>query len=131
MVGSFSDYDMISASKRFSIEFKCETTPARTGNVAIEYWNTDLDAPSGILGTKANTWIHLVPKGDHLEAMELDVNRLRKLVLEESRVESNGRNSLCRIIPLERFKAVARRCFDVQTRFMSDIMEGAASRRQR
>lgn len=123
VMGDFPDYDIVSASQKIRIELKCETTPMRTGNACIEYWNADYDAPSGVLSTKANLWIHILPEGDSLLAIEFDVDKLRKLVIETGELKTNGgRNALCKLIPVDVFKANARRCFVFRTRFFAELM---------
>ena len=121
-VGSHEPFDIASATGNMKIELKFESTPVRTGNVAIEFWNTDLDAPSAILGTKATHWLHIVPEGTGLICIEHNVDRLRRLVVEAGVVKWNGRNSLCKIIPLETFKKHAKRCFVFHSRFYSELM---------
>lgn len=123
VMGDFPDYDIISASQKVRIELKCETTPMRTGRICVEVWNLDFDAPSGVLSTKANLWIHLIPENDALLAIEYDVDRLRKLVIETGELKTNGgRNALCKLIPVDVFKAHARRCFVFRTRFFAELM---------
>ncbi len=120
-VGRYSDCDLISRSGKIKIEVKCETTPLRTGNVAIEYWNTDLNDASGVLQTVANFWLHLVLEEHGFIAVEYDIDILRRLVIEHGEVKSNGRNALCKIIPLILFKKFARRIFPFDTKFLEEI----------
>lgn len=119
-VGDCPQYDLISKSGKYRVEVKFETTPARTNCVAIEYWNTDLNQPSGILSTEANLWLHIIPNGKEYEAYEYDVNTLRKLVIEEGEIKSNGRNSLCKIISLDTFKQHAQRVFPFELDFFTN-----------
>ncbi|MBI5021892.1 MAG: hypothetical protein HZB59_10695 [Ignavibacteriales bacterium] len=121
VVGSYSNFDIVSSSKKITIELKCETSPLRTGNVCIEFWNTSLDKPSGILGTKATIWVHIVLEKEGLIAYEYDIHTLRKVVIEQGVIRSNGRNSLCKIISLEVFRKFAKRSFQFQSRFKNDI----------
>jgi len=113
MVGDFEGYDISSKSGEHRIEVKFETTPIRTNNVALEYWNTDFDKPSGVLATDANLWVHIVKDEKGFTAYEYDINILRKITIECGETKPGGRNSLCRIIPLEIFKKYARRSFQL------------------
>jgi hypothetical protein len=124
-VGYFPDYDIVSLDRSIKVEVKCETTPIRTGNVCIEYWNTHKDRPSGIVVTTANLWVHIVLEKDGFQAYEYDVAVLRKLVIEEGRKSDNGRNSLFKLIPLDLFKKHARRGFPCVTVLASEIKEAA------
>ncbi len=117
-IGEYGLYDLASADNSITVELKAETTSCRTGNVSVEYWNTDFDRPSGILATKANTWLHLAQEGDHFTAFEYDVDRLRKLIIEDGAVMTNGRNSLFKLIPLEAFRKHARREFPFESAFL-------------
>lgn len=45
---------------RFSIEVKRDRMEAKTGNVAIEYWNNRQNKPSGIAATKADFWVFVL-----------------------------------------------------------------------
>jgi hypothetical protein len=114
-VGKFEDYDIISLDQKTVIEVKSETTTYRTGKVCIEYWNTDFDKPSGILSTKANLWVHVVYAGSgKFMAYEWDVPKLHKLVIETTEMVKGGRNSLCKLIPVDVFKAGAKARFEVR-----------------
>jgi hypothetical protein len=91
------------------IEIKSEDTPSRTRNVAVEFWNTELNQASGILGTSANLWLHLIREGEAYKAIEFEVDELRRLVIEAGVVKHCGHNALCKIIPVEIFLKHARR----------------------
>lgn len=41
----------------FTVEVKFDAMESRTGNVAVEYHNTDFDTPSGILATTSTLWV--------------------------------------------------------------------------
>jgi hypothetical protein len=124
-IGNYPGADVQSVSGNVRVEIKTESTPIRTGNVAIEFWNTDLNIPSGILSTIANQWLHIVLTSEGYIAVEFDVDILKKLVIEHGVVKSNGRNSLCKIIPLQIFKGLARRIFPFKSQFLEyNIPEG-------
>lgn len=55
-----SDYDIRVVSPEFTIEVKEDLYSAKSGNVAIEYWNSKSNKPSGITITKANIWCHII-----------------------------------------------------------------------
>src|SRR6266849_5381754 len=113
MVGDFSDYDLASFDGEMRVEVKFESTPLRTGKVAIEFWNTELNKPSGILGTTANIWLHLVQLETEIIAYEYDIEALRRLAIEQGEVKQGGRNALCKIISLESIRSNANRQFPV------------------
>jgi hypothetical protein len=122
-VGYFPSYDIISQDREICVEVKCETTPIRTGNVAIEYWNAAKDIPSGILVTKANLWVHIVLEANGFHAYEYEVPRLKKLVTEQGQLQCAGRISLFKTIPLKVFAEHARRKFPFNTAFAAAIKE--------
>lgn len=45
---------------RFTVEVKFDVMEAKTGNVAVEYFNTKQGKPSGILATEANLWVYVL-----------------------------------------------------------------------
>ena len=121
VVGSHEAWDIQSVSGDVSVEIKTDSSCQRTKNVAIEYWNTDYNKASGILSTHATTWLHLVMTEGEWLAIEYEVDVLRKLCIETGVVKSNGRNSLCKIIPLEDFKKCARRIFPFESAYLAGI----------
>jgi hypothetical protein len=120
-VGNHPDYDIVSLSRTRRIEIKCERAARRTQNVAIEFWNTSLNQPSGVLSSKADTWLHVVLEGETLLAYEYNIDTLRKLVIESGVAKDCGTNARCKIIPVETFRKFARRSFPFCSRFLDDI----------
>jgi len=121
VVGEHEGYDLASIDGEDRVEMKFETTPVRTGNAAIEFWNTELHKPSGILATMANRWLHIVPENDQIVGYELDVDVLHKLAIESGRVEKCGHNALCKIIPLAVIKQNAIRTIDLTQILASEV----------
>jgi hypothetical protein len=117
MIGDFGDFDLANIDFSKRIEVKFETTPDRTNNVAIEYWNTNLNEPSGVLGTEANLWVHIMKESEQIIAIELDIGVLRKLTIETGELKSNGRNALIKCIPVDIIKKHARRIFPFEFKF--------------
>jgi hypothetical protein len=91
----------------------------RTGNSAIQIWDSHFDKPSGILCTDANLWLHIIKETGGFNAYEFDVKRLLKLVIEAGVVKACATNSLCKIIPLEQFRKAAQRSFPIDVKFLS------------
>ncbi len=92
VVGEFDGYDVCSVDGSHRIEVKSETTSRRTGNAALELWNTELDRPSGILGTTADTWLHIVEEAGKWTGYEFDIGIIRRIARrirrgEEQRTE--------------------------------------------
>ncbi len=56
----FYDYDVCANYENdwLSFEVKNDVMSGKTGNLAIEYWNSKKNAPSGIMATKASYWVH-------------------------------------------------------------------------
>ncbi len=121
-IGRFGDWDLSLISGKVRWEVKLESTPKRTRNACLEYWNFDLHEPSGILGSKASRWIHVILEDDELTAYEFDIHSIRRLAIEAGSLASNGRNSLCKLIPLDLFKKAALRSFPLDTAFKEEIL---------
>jgi hypothetical protein len=117
MIGDFGNFDLANIDFSKRIEVKFETTPDRTNNVAIEYWNTELKEPSGVLATEANLWVHIIKESDQIIAIELDIDVLRKLTIETGELKDNGRNALIKCIPVDIIKKHARRIFPFEFKF--------------
>ncbi len=116
-VGNHSNWDCQSTDGLIRIEIKCETTPSRTGRICLEYWNSHLNIPSGILSTEANIWVHCIPEGDSFLAIEYEISRLRKLVIENGEFSSNGHDALFKLIKIEEFKKNANRTFNFVSKY--------------
>ena len=64
--GKFKDFDMACVLfyhhqfYTFSIEVKNDIYAIKSGNIAIEYFNSKSNCPSGINATKADIWAHIV-----------------------------------------------------------------------
>lgn len=63
--GRFYDWDLSVAQigtdyEVFTVEVKYDEMQAKTGNIAIEFYNSKLDRPSGLSATKADLWCHVL-----------------------------------------------------------------------
>lgn len=61
--GALLKYDILfhlDGRKRLA-EVKFDRMAARTGNLALEYWNSRQDKASGLLATGADIWVHVLP----------------------------------------------------------------------
>src|SRR5208283_40550 len=61
-----SDYDLacwdnVNPDPIFTIEVKNDLYGEKSGNIALEFWNSRKDKPAGISATKANLWAHVIP----------------------------------------------------------------------
>lgn len=57
------DHDLyINYEYPFSLEVKYDIYAAKSGNIAVEYFNTKQNKPSGINASKANFWIYYLCK---------------------------------------------------------------------
>lgn len=52
------EYDVICTKYNVTFEVKNDVMSARTGNLAIEYWNSKKNEPSGLYRTRADFWVH-------------------------------------------------------------------------
>lgn len=80
--GKCPDYDIEASLNRrvFTIEAKYDIYEARSGNVAIEFYNPKSGRPSGIDATKADLWVHVLAKP--MTAWAVHTDRLRQYVKE-------------------------------------------------
>lgn len=120
-IGRYPDADLISQSGKLKIEIKVECASARTGNVAVEYFNSSLGEASGLLKTRANFWLHVVPENGSFMCYEFDIDTLRKLVIEHGTSKDCVSNARCKIIPIETFRKCAKRSFPFKSKFLDEI----------
>jgi hypothetical protein len=56
-------YDLIlKLDKEYTAEIKADLMGARTGNIALEFWNSRKNEASGISATKSDLWFHIFCK---------------------------------------------------------------------
>ena len=122
MVGANPGYDIVSQSQDLKIEIKYESTPIRTGNVALEVYNRDLKCSSGIDSTEANLWLHLVLTQEGFLALEYDVGKLKEIAYQYGHKMSCSYNSVCMLVPLEIFTKHCRRSFLFDTKFYNEMV---------
>ncbi len=115
-VGDFGQWDICSNSKTYKVEIKVDVSAGESGNLCIEYWNNSLNKPSGILGTEANYWLHVVPEAKTLKCYEFKIEELHKAVIEHGRVTSGGDfgNSCLCLIPVSKASQYASRQFTIE-----------------
>jgi len=86
------------SGKGFTCEVKYDNMAEKTGNVAIEYYNSKSCKPSGLDATKAKVWIHLVPDGRNVTAWGAPVKGLKeyvKRVLPKKNLTGVGDDNAC------------------------------------
>jgi hypothetical protein len=54
----YSHYDVTIDNPKLSFEMKADLFYSLSKNIAIEYHNSKLDKPSGIIASKADWWVH-------------------------------------------------------------------------
>lgn len=76
------DHDLVCqlGKKKFTCEVKFDSMACQTGNLAIEWWNSKKDAPSGLTVTKANLWVHLIRDGSNIAVFIINTSKLRNFV---------------------------------------------------
>lgn len=75
------DYDLLCKfnDTDFTCEVKYDLMSLKTGNIAIEIWNTKSNMPSGITATKANLWIIVIPQ-DKVNIFAIKTETLKKYI---------------------------------------------------
>ena len=115
-VGNFPDYDIVFPNGP-KMEVKIDRTAQTTGNACIEY--SYRNKASGILGTTASIWVHIVPSGEKLIAYEIEIKRLLRLCIEAGKCSGggDGNMSLFKLIPLQKIKEISSQVFELNTQF--------------
>lgn len=75
-----ADYDLICEydGEKFTAEVKYDVMSEKTGNVAFEIFNSKSNKPSGVFGTKADLWIHILPDDTNMAICICSVKKIRK-----------------------------------------------------
>jgi len=74
--GKLSDHDLLVSygdERPFTIEVKNDEYAAKSGNIAIEVWNTRSDKPSGLTATQAEWWCHITDTLYFIQTKQLRV----------------------------------------------------------
>ncbi len=72
-----------------TVEVKNDIFSAKTGNVAIEYWNSKLNKPSGISVTKSDIWCHII-RGNLFVVKTQDLKNFTETVTPKRIIERAG-----------------------------------------
>lgn len=80
-----------------TFEVKFDVMAARTGNIAIEYWNSKKNEPSGLTATKAKYWVHVIEDDEQNKLMYITevVNLVGFIELNKPKrvIEGGGDNN--------------------------------------
>lgn len=127
-IGNAPKWD-IRFSDGTTLELKLDEMAQYTLNAAVEFWDTRRDKPTGILGTEAKLWVHLVPEGEALRCYELDTKRLQRLCIEvgETRTGGDYNSSLLRIIPLQRIREISNQDFLLKSELVNFVRESVVN----
>ena len=87
--GRFYDWDLSVAQvgtgyEVFTVEVKYDEMQSQTGNIAIEFYNSKLDRPSGLSATKADLWCHVLKDSTWITS----VDKLKKFCEETTPFKS-------------------------------------------
>lgn len=67
-------------NEKVRIEVKYDIMAEKTGNIAIETWNTKINKPSGLKSTIADIWAVVIPDGPNLTFWLISVKKLKDFV---------------------------------------------------
>lgn len=93
------DYDVIATltdDSTVSFEVKFDMYAAKSGNIAIEFFNSKSSTPSGLTATKADLWCHVIT--NPMSVWVASVVRLKKFCEEVKplrTITSGGDNNSC------------------------------------
>lgn len=74
------DIELEVAGKKRTAEVKFDMMAEKTGNLAIEYWNSKKDTASGISATKAHLWIICILDDVHITIWATSVKTMKKFL---------------------------------------------------
>lgn len=73
--------------KKFTVEVKSDYMAEKTGNLAIEYYNSKKGTPSGVTVTKADLWVHCIKDGTNLTVWATSVKNLKAFIAAEEPIK--------------------------------------------
>lgn len=76
------DLEFTFDSKKKTAEVKFDMMAQKTGNLAIEYWNSKKDSASGIMATKAHLWIVCLLDDVNITIWATTVKMLKRFLSE-------------------------------------------------
>lgn len=78
------DIELEVSGKKRTAEVKFDMMAEKTGNLAIEYWNSKKDTASGITATKAHLWIICILDDVHITMWATSVKTMKKFLEENT-----------------------------------------------
>jgi len=113
------------SSQRFRVECKFDVMASKTGNLAIEYYNTKLAKPSGIAATTADLWAVVLQ--NPLEAYIANTSVLRaycqKVAPYRSITNGGDQNAALWLYPKDQIlPAVFTRVDDLHPAELADVL---------
>lgn len=70
--------------KTHTVEVKFDYMSVKTGNIAIEFFNTKKGTPSGIDATKADIWMHLILDNGNIVAWIAKTSELKEYIAKNA-----------------------------------------------
>lgn len=90
------DFDVKTISKfNFTFEVKFDIYASRSGNIAIEYWNSKKCSPSGVTATKADFWVHVLSESEIWIIKVSDLRSFCDKVKPFRTIENGGDDNSC------------------------------------
>lgn len=74
-------YDITCHEKRkFKIEVKYDVMAERTGNIAVEYFNSNKDEPSGVANTTSDMWVFVINDSGNKTVWAISVKKFKEFL---------------------------------------------------
>jgi Holliday junction resolvase len=108
----FYDIEATYDNKSITLEIKHDKMAAKTGNVAIEYYNSKQCKPSGIYVTKAKWWVHKIDGVMWICEVEKLINFTKTEKADKMIVGGGDKNADLFIYRVDRFTDI---CRDLKT----------------
>lgn len=76
-----------------TVEIKNDLFSAKSGNIAIEFWNSKQNKPSGINATTATYWVHVLSQNEIWVIKTLDLKKICLTLKPLRTIKSGGNNN--------------------------------------
>jgi hypothetical protein len=92
------DIEFLIGKTKYTAEIKFDYMSVKTGNLAIEYWNSKKNTASGITSTKATIWVHCILDSGNITAWVANTIELTNYIRDnkpKKTIIGAGDNNAC------------------------------------
>lgn len=124
----FYDLEANIGSKKFTIECKYDWYSEKSGNLAIEFFNSTKNKPSGIDNTKANLWAIIINDKDYKTIWITSVSALKAYIKAHTAfktiMKAGDGNASIYLYKTEQLLSIFKRIDNLEKEQIVDVVKG-------